>query len=62
MWDYGFGVDFRVYHVGLRAQARELNYKTPDFRTGQTGFNGFAISNGKWTHVFQPSVGVVFTF
>jgi hypothetical protein len=56
MFDYGGGVDFRIAQgVGFRAEFRELNFKVPYFGLAPLNIN-------KWTHVAQPSVGLIFTF
>ncbi|MGH9412753.1 MAG: hypothetical protein ACRD0Y_03345 [Terriglobales bacterium] len=51
----GAGVDFHVAHLGFRAEFQELWFKIPDFRNPLLTVN-------KWTHVAQPSVGLIFTF
>jgi opacity protein-like surface antigen len=53
---YGGGANFRVTnHFGLRAEYRGLLYKVPDF--GIDSFNP-----DKFTHLAQPSAGLVFQF
>lgn len=54
-YDYGGGVDFHIGHIGARAEFQELNFKIPDFKNPVLTIN-------KWTHVAQPSVGLVLTF
>ncbi|HWG37638.1 MAG TPA: hypothetical protein VN690_07970 [Terriglobales bacterium] len=50
----GVGIDIRILHIGVRAEVEELFYKTPDFHNS-------AIT-GAWTHVAQPSAGLIFAF
>ena len=53
---YGAGADyFLTNHWGLRAEYRGLVYKVPDF-------NIAGLSPDSWTHVAQPSAGIVFRF
>jgi len=52
--DVGAGVDIRFLHLGVRAEVEGLFYKTPDFHNP-------ALS-ASWTHVAQPSAGLIFTF
>ena len=53
---YGGGANFRVTnHFGIRAEYRGLAYKVPDF-----GIN--TLNLDKFTHLAQPSVGLVFRF
>ena len=53
---YGAGADyFLTNHLGLRAEYRGLVYKAPDF-------NVAGINPDSWTHVAQPSAGIVFRF
>lgn len=53
---YGGGANFRLTnHVGIRAEYRGLTYKVPDF-----GVN--TLNLDKFTHLAQPSVGLVFRF
>lgn len=54
-FNYGAGVDFHIDHMGVRAEYQGLIFKVPDFG------NPLLYTN-KWTHVAQPSVGLVFTF
>ncbi|MGH9466520.1 MAG: hypothetical protein ACRD1Y_04130, partial [Terriglobales bacterium] len=51
----GAGVDFHVFSLGARAEFQELWFKIPDF--GNT-----LLAVNKWTHVAQPSVGIILTF
>jgi opacity protein-like surface antigen len=53
---YGAGADyFLTNHWGLRAEYRGLVYKAPDF-------NVAGLNPDTWTHVAQPSAGIVFRF
>lgn len=51
----GAGVDFHVGHLGARAEFQMLWFKIPDFRNP-------LLTVDKWTHVSQPSVGLILTF
>lgn len=51
----GAGLDFHVGHMGARAEFQELWFKIPDFGNP-------ALATSKWTHVSQPSVGLILTF
>lgn len=53
--NYGVGFDFHIGHLGARAEYQGLIFKVPDFKNPLLTVN-------KWTHVAQPSVGLVFTF
>lgn len=50
----GAGLNFRFVHMGFRAEVEGLFYQPPDFHIG-TGTKG-------WTHVAQPSAGLIFSF
>ena len=53
---YGGGANFRINHnVGIRAEYRGLIYKIPDFGVG-------SLNLDKFTHLAQPSAGLVFRF
>ena len=53
---YGIGADYIfTHHLALRAEYRDLVYKTPDF-------NVTNLRTDAWTHVAQPSAGIVFRF
>jgi opacity protein-like surface antigen len=53
---YGAGADyFLTNHWGLRAEYQGLFYKVPDF-------NVPGLNPDSWTHVAQPSAGIVFRF
>jgi opacity protein-like surface antigen len=53
---YGGGVDYSLStHSALRAEYRGFVYKAPDF-------NVSGLSPDSWTHVAQPSAGIVFRF
>jgi outer membrane immunogenic protein len=53
---YGGGADYRLtHHLALRAEYRGLVYKTPSF-------NLTSLNTDKFTHVAQPSAGIVFRF
>ena len=54
-FDYGVGLDFTVDHIGARIEYRGLIFKVPDFGNP-------LLTTDRWTHVAQPSVGLVFTF
>ena len=53
---YGGGADYSLTrHVSLRAEYRGYVYKSPDF-------NLASLKTDSWTHIAQPSAGVVFRF
>ena len=53
---YGGGANFRITNlVGIRAEYRGLVYKAPDFGLPELNLD-------KFTHLAQPSVGLVFRF
>jgi opacity protein-like surface antigen len=53
---YGGGADYSIMrHVSLRAEYRGYVYKGPDF-------NLTSLNTDSWTHIAQPSAGVVFRF
>ena len=53
---YGGGADYSLTrHVSLRAEYRGYVYKSPDF-------NVASLKTDSWTHIAQPSAGVVFRF
>ncbi len=53
---YGGGADYRLTnHLALRAEYRGLVYKAPSF-------NLASLNTDKFTHVAQPSAGIVFRF
>ncbi len=53
---YGGGADYRLtHHLALRAEYRGLVYKTPSFNVAN-------LDTDKFTHVAQPSAGIVFRF
>lgn len=54
-FNYGFGFDFHVDHLGMRLEYQGLVFKVPDF-----GNNTFNVN--RWTNIAQPSVGLIFTF
>lgn len=54
-FNYGFGADFHIDHIGARVEFQGLIFKAPDFK------NALLTSN-VYTHVAQPSAGLVFTF
>jgi len=54
-FNYGAGVDFHIDHLGARLEYQGLIFKVPDF-------NNPILRVNKWTHVAQPSIGLVFTF
>ena|SRR6185437_331979 len=53
--NYGVGVDFHIFHIGARAEYQGLIFKVPDFKNPLLAVN-------KYTHVAQPSVGLILTF
>lgn len=53
---YGAGGDYVLTnHWSLRAEYRGLVYKAPSFNLAN-------LNTNNWTHVAQPSVGIVFRF
>ena len=53
---YGAGADYAfTRHISLRAEYRGYVYKAPDF-------NLAGLNTDSWTHIAQPSAGVVFRF
>lgn len=50
----GAGLNIHFVHFGIRAEIEGLFYKTPDFHNPAV--------RGMWTHVAQPSAGLVFSF
>jgi outer membrane immunogenic protein len=53
---YGAGGDYAVSrHFSLRAEYRGYVYKAPDF-------NLVSLRTDTWTHIAQPSAGLVFRF
>src|SRR5258706_239678 len=53
---YGAGVDYAfTRHISLRAEYRGYVYKAPDF-------NLAGLNTDSWTHIAQPSAGIVFRF
>jgi outer membrane immunogenic protein len=53
---YGVGADYRLtHHLALRAEYRGFVYKAPSF-------NVASLDTDKFTHVAQPSAGIVFRF
>jgi opacity protein-like surface antigen len=53
---YGVGADYVLAkHWSLRAEYRGLVYKGPDF-------NQSSLNTDSWTHIAQPSAGIVFRF
>lgn len=53
---YGGGVDYRLTnHFAVRAEYRGLVYKAPSF-------NLVNLNTDSWTHIAQPSAGIVFSF
>jgi outer membrane immunogenic protein len=53
---YGGGADYALMnHISLRAEYRGLVYKAPSF-------NLTSLDTDIWTHVAQPSGGIVFRF
>jgi len=42
-------------HISLRAEYRGYVYKAPDF-------NLAGLNTDSWTHIAQPSAGIVFRF
>lgn len=54
-FNYGAGVNFHLYHLGMRVEYQGLLFKIPDFHNP-------LLNPNKWTHVAQPSVGLLLTF
>ena len=53
---YGGGVDYVLTkHIALRAEYRGFVYKAPDFKLAD-------LNTDKWTHLAQPSAGIVYRF
>ena len=53
---YGAGADYAfTRHISLRAEYRGYVYKAPDF-------NLASLNTDSWTHIAQPSAGIVFRF
>jgi outer membrane immunogenic protein len=53
---YGAGADYAfTRHISLRAEYRGYVYKAPDF-------NLAGLNTDSWTHIAQPSAGIVFHF
>lgn len=53
---YGAGADYAVSrHITVRAEYRGYVYKVPDF-------NVASLNTNAWTHMAQPSAGIVFHF
>jgi outer membrane immunogenic protein len=53
---YGGGADYPfTKHLSLRAEYRGFVYKAPNF-------NLAGLNTGTWTHIAQPSAGIVFRF
>jgi outer membrane immunogenic protein len=53
---YGGGADYAfTRHISLRAEYRGYVYKAPDF-------NLAGLNTDSWTHIAQPSAGIVFRF
>jgi outer membrane immunogenic protein len=53
---YGGGVDYAfTKHLSLRGEYRGFVYKAPDF-------NLASLNADTWTHIAQPSAGIVFHF
>ena len=54
-FNYGAGLDLIIDHIGVRVEFQGLVFKIPDFGDS-------ALATNKWTHVAQPSAGLVLTF
>lgn len=54
-FNYGAGFDFHIGHIGARVEYQGLIFKIPDFGNP-------LLTVDKWTHVAQPSAGLVLTF
>jgi opacity protein-like surface antigen len=53
---YGAGVDYSLMtHLALRGEYRGFVYQVPDFDVSR-------LNPDSWTHVAQPSAGIVFRF
>jgi len=53
---YGAGADYAfTRHISLRAEYRGYVYKAPDF-------NLAGLNTDNWTHIAQPSAGIIFRF
>jgi opacity protein-like surface antigen len=53
---YGAGVDYSLTtHLALRGEYRGFVYQVPDFDVS-------GLTTDSWTHVAQPSAGIVFRF
>ena len=53
---YGVGADYGLSRrFALRAEYRGLVYKAPDFSLP-------CLNSDSWTHIAQPSAGIVFRF
>jgi outer membrane immunogenic protein len=53
---YGGGADYAfTRHLSLRAEYRGFVYKAPNF-------NLASLNTNAWTHIAQPSAGIVFRF
>jgi len=53
---YRGGADYRLTnHFSIRAEYRGLVYKAPSFNLAN-------LNTDSWTHVAQPSAGIVFRF
>lgn len=53
---YGVGADYVLTrHFSLRGEYRGFVYKNPDFGIGD-------LNTDSWTHIAQPSAGVVYRF
>jgi outer membrane immunogenic protein len=53
---YGAGADYAfTKHLSLRAEYRGFVYKAPSF-------NLASLNTGTWTHIAQPSAGLVYRF
>jgi outer membrane immunogenic protein len=53
---YGVGADYALTnHFSLRAEYRALVYKAPSFHLS-------SLNTNAWTHLAEPSVGLVFRF
>jgi hypothetical protein len=53
--NYGAGIDFHIGAVGARVEYQGLIFKIPNF-------NDPALTIDRYTHVAQPSVGLILTF
>ncbi|MGH9482401.1 MAG: hypothetical protein ACRD1L_09945 [Terriglobales bacterium] len=50
----GAGANMRVVHMGVRLEVEGLFYRTPDFHNPSI--------QARWSHVAQPSAGLIFSF